>query len=162
MGVPEAIHLNDWACPNGHFNTNKRQLCARCLEVDAGTKSASHRFLVARDEASKVALRDYIQQRQPEAGLSRPSSLEVAEQAAQAAALPDEEVLKARDAESDKGIEAPSREEFKCGGADRVAQGDVRKAKAKRSAERPTTSELGGWRIGRRGLLLGTRSWKLG
>jgi hypothetical protein len=34
------------------------------------------------------------------------------QQATQAAALPDEEVLKARDAESDKGIEAPSREEL--------------------------------------------------
>jgi len=112
MGMPEAIHLNDWACHNGHFNTSKRQLCTRCLEVYPGTKSASQRFLVARDEASQVALRDYIQQRQLEAGLSRPSSLEVAEQATQAAALPDEEVLKARDAESDKGIEAPSREEL--------------------------------------------------
>ena len=71
--------------------------------------SAGHPFKVAADEASIAELRDYLQQRQLEWNLSRPSSQEVAEQAVAAAELSVEEVLDARDAESDRGVRAPSR-----------------------------------------------------
>ena len=64
---------------------------------------------MAKDEATIAELRDFLQQRKLEQNLSRPSSQEVAEQAAASAELSVEEVLDARDAESDRGVPAPSR-----------------------------------------------------
>ena len=64
---------------------------------------------MAKDADSIAELRNFIQRRQLELGLSRPSSQEVAEQAVVAAKLSVEEVIEARDAESDRGIPAPSR-----------------------------------------------------
>jgi hypothetical protein len=73
--------------------------------------SAKHRFMVAQDEQGKVELLDFVQHKRVEQGLSRPSSLEQdREQAANAAKLTDEEVLEARAAGSDTGVEAQLRE----------------------------------------------------
>jgi hypothetical protein len=65
--------------------------------------------MVANDAAGIAELRDFLPRRQLDRNRSRPSSQEVAEQAAVAAELSVEEVLEARDAESDRGIPAPSR-----------------------------------------------------
>ena len=66
-------------------------------------------YKLAKDEATIVELRDFLQQCKLGQNLSRPSSQEVAEQAAVAAELSVEEVLDARDAESDRGVPAPLR-----------------------------------------------------
>jgi hypothetical protein len=67
----------------------------------------------------------------------------VAEQAAQAA---DEEVLRARDEESDKGIEAPSREDLSAEERTEVLRVmmERKKQKERQAAQLPTTSAVGG------------------
>ena len=66
-------------------------------------------FKLANDEATIAELRNFLQLRRLEQTLSRPSSQEVAEHAVAATELSVEEVLDARDAESDRGIPAPAR-----------------------------------------------------
>ena len=55
MGAPGAVHLDDWACPYGRFNTSVRTECVKCVN-DGRHVSAKHRFMVARDEPGKVEL----------------------------------------------------------------------------------------------------------
>lgn len=110
MDVPAIVKFGDWACPYGHFNAGNLWKCGRCKREDKWVSTdPDQRFKIAVDDASIAELRDFVQRSKLGLNLTRPSSQEIAEQAAAAAELSAEEVLEARDAESDVGVPAPSR-----------------------------------------------------
>ena len=107
MGAPGSVHIGDWACPYGHFNTRLKRECARCVNEDRRV-SATERYKVAMDEPGKRELMDFVQRKELEQNFSRPTSTELErEQAVSEAQRPDEEVIEAREAESDRGFPAP-------------------------------------------------------
>ena len=61
MGAPGSVHIGDWACPYGHFNTRLKRECARCVNEDRRV-NATERYKVAVDEQGKLELMDFVQQ----------------------------------------------------------------------------------------------------
>jgi len=109
MEVPKVILPGDWSCPFGHFNTKSSGTCKRCMRGEGTWQMARTALVVARDKSSTEALRSLLQSKKLERDLSRPSSHEAVAEAIAAAELSVDEVIDARDAESDRGIPAPER-----------------------------------------------------
>jgi hypothetical protein len=85
--------------------------CARCKREDQKTR-ATQVYKVATDEASIEDLRDDLHGARVKENLSRPSSNEAVAEAVAAAERSVEEIMAARDAESDRGVPAPDRSDL--------------------------------------------------